>query len=422
MNPEAPSKPAALRRVLLVAYHFAPMAGSSGVQRALRFAQYLPSQGWQPLVLTIDPRAYERTDDSLTASLPADLVVRRAFGLDTARHLSIAGRYIAAMARPDRWQTWRFDGVRQGMRLIQDYQPEVIWSTFPIPTAHRIASSLQQRSGLPWVADFRDPMAQDGYPADPVTWRQFKAIETDTLARARLVTFTTPGAAADYRLRYPASADRIRVLENGFDEGSFAQVDAQARAALNCGAFTLLHSGVAYPEERDPTALMQALRLLHDAGTIRPGQLRIRFRASGFDGHLQRLADQAGVGTYIETSPPIPYREALHEMLCADALLLMQASNCNAQIPAKTYEYLRAGRPILCLSDPIGDTVGVLRQAGLNDFARLDDAQDIAAAIARMLQTAHTGALRLPLPGVVQAASRQGRTQALAALLTEAAR
>ena len=241
----------------------------------------------------------------------------------------------------------------------------------------------------------------------------------DASARTVVLDVTTPGAAADYRLRYPASADRIRVLENGFDEGSFAQVDAQARAALNRGAFTLLHSGVAYPEERDPTALMQALRLLHDAGTIRPGQLRIRFRASGFDAHLQRLADQAGVGTYIE---PIPYREALHEMLCADALLLMQASNCNAQIPAKTYEYLRAGRPILCLSDPIGDTVGVLRQAGLNDFARLDDAQDIAAAIARMLQTAHTGALRLPLPGVVQAASRQGRTQALAALLTEAAR
>ena len=40
-----------MKRVLMVAYHFPPLAGSSGIQRTLRFVQHLPALGWQPLVL-----------------------------------------------------------------------------------------------------------------------------------------------------------------------------------------------------------------------------------------------------------------------------------------------------------------------------------------------------------------------------------
>ena len=43
----------------MVAYHFPPLAGGSGIQRTLRFAQYLPEFGWQPLVLTASPCAIE---------------------------------------------------------------------------------------------------------------------------------------------------------------------------------------------------------------------------------------------------------------------------------------------------------------------------------------------------------------------------
>jgi hypothetical protein len=101
-------------RILLIAYHFPPLAGSSGIQRTLRFAQHLPAFGWQPLVLTAAPRAYERTSTDLNADIPAGTLVRRAFALDTARHLAFGGRYVGAMARPDRWVSWRFDAVRQG--------------------------------------------------------------------------------------------------------------------------------------------------------------------------------------------------------------------------------------------------------------------------------------------------------------------
>ncbi|CAD5375226.1 conserved hypothetical protein [Rubrivivax sp. A210] len=407
-----------LRRVLMIAYHFPPLAGSSGIQRTLRFVQHLPAQGWQPLVLTTRAEAYERVSNDLLADVPPGTVVSRAMAWDTARHLSIKGRYIAAMARPDRWMTWRFDGVRRGMQLIRQYKPEAIWSTYPIATAHLIGAELARRSGLPWIADFRDPMAQAGYPTDPVTWAQYRDIESHALATAALSTFTTPSATAEYRQRYPASAQRVELLENGYDEETFANADGAREARpLNPGATTLLHSGVVYPSERDPTQLMAALKLLHEAGATSPARLRVRFRAPVAEALLLDLARQAGVEAYIEILPAAPYREALAEMLNADGLLLLQASNCNAQIPAKLYEYLRAGRPIVCLSDPAGDTATTVRNAGIDAIAPLDDAAAIAQLLTRFLAPGRPGLQLMPEPGFVAAASRRGRTQALAAML-----
>ena len=145
-------------RVLMIAYHFPPLAGSSGIQRTLRFVQQLPRHDWQAAVLSTRALAYERSDADLDAEIPRGTVVARAWALDSARHLAVAGRHIGATARPDRWVSWKFDGVRHGLRLIRELRPAVLWSTFPIATAHLIAAALQRRTGLPWIADFRDPM------------------------------------------------------------------------------------------------------------------------------------------------------------------------------------------------------------------------------------------------------------------------
>ena len=407
----------------MVAYHFPPLAGSSGIQRTLRFVQHLPALGWQPLVLTASPNAYERTSDDLLAEVPAGTVVRRAFALDTARHLQIGGRYAGWMARPDRWTSWQFDGVRQGLKLIEEFKPDVIWSTYPIATAHVIAAKLHRKTGIPWVADFRDPMAQDDYPADLVTRQQYRDIEAQAAAHARFCVFTTPGAARMYQQRYPANASRMLVLENGYDDESFAAATPQVEVCTAVDAakrpLILLHSGIVYPSERDPTQLFQALGRLQKAGTLSPADLRIRFRASVHDDLLQSLAQAHGAQDFIELCPAIPYRAALAEMLAVDALLVMQASNCNAQIPAKIYEYLRAGKPILGLTDPAGDTAGVLRGAGLNDIARLDSANEIATVLVQFVQDWRSGAAVLPLAQAVQRASRRGRAQDFNALLRQ---
>lgn len=404
----------------MVAFHFPPLAGSSGIQRTLRFAAHLPSFGWQPTVLTAHPRAYERTSGDLMAEVAPGVHVERAFALDTRRHLSLLGRYPSWLASPDRWISWRWGAAVSAARLIRACRPDVLWSTYPIATAHVIGADLHRRFRLPWVADFRDPMAQDGYPPDPRIWRAFRSIEERTIKTARWSLFTTPGAARIYQERYPQFASNIRVLPNGFDEASFAGLERTAEP-LTPGATTLLHSGIVYPSERDPTFLFEALGRLVAAGRVggqRP--LKVRFRASANDAMLNELSRRHGLQDVVEVLPPIDYRDALAEMVRADGLLILQAANCNEQIPAKLYEYLRAGRPLLALTDPAGDTAAAVRSAGIEAIARLDSPDAIAAALGDFVEAIRQGLAASPQRPAVARLDRREQARELASLLEEA--
>ena len=413
-----------MKKILMIAYHFPPLAGSSGIQRTLRFVQHLPLLGWQPLVLSAHPLAYEKTGEDLLQDVPAGTVVRRALALDTARHLQLGGRYFEWMARPDRWISWKFAAIRTGLQLIEAYKPDVIWSTYPIATAHVIASRLHRKTGIPWVADFRDPMAHDGFPSDPRTWQSYLAIEADAIAQAHTSIFTTPGAARMYQQRYPGAASRMVVLENGYDEESFLTAESTRSPVAKTPTdkvqpLVLLHSGIIYPLERDPTQLFVALGRLKHAGLLVAGELCIRFRAAVHEDLLKALAQTCDVQDMIELLPAITYLDALAEMMAVDALLVMQASNCNAQIPAKIYEYLRAGKPILGLTDPEGDTAVVLQQAGIHSVAHLDSADEITTELLAFMAALKEARAELPNPVAVHSASRKGRAESFVQLLNQ---
>jgi glycosyltransferase involved in cell wall biosynthesis len=409
-----------MKRLLMIAFHFPPLAASSGIQRTINFARHLPRFGWEPLILTAHPRAYERVSDDLLGDVPSDVVVERAFALDSARHLSILGRYPAFSARPDRWITWWPGAVLRGLAMIRKYRPDALWSTYPIATAHKIARTLHRLSGLPWIADFRDPMAQDGYPADPKTWQSFKRIEESALRSASFSVFATPGAVRTYRERYPdVPGARITLVENGYDEESFARLEGPEKGPLLAETLTLVHSGIVYPSERDPTQLFRALRLMLDEGRLKPGELRLRLRAPAHEALLAKLINDSRVAEVVELAPPMAYRHALQEMMNADGLLVLQASNCNDQIPAKVYEYLRCGRPILALTDPAGDTAGLLRKAGIHNIARLDSAQEIALELRRFLDQVKRGDAARPGDAFVRGASRLQKTREFASLLAQ---
>lgn len=403
-----------MKRLLMIAYHFPPLRGSSGIQRTLRFAKFLPEFGWEPIILTISPRAYPEIADDQLDEVSADVRVCRAWGIDASRQLAMRGRYPGALARPDRWKTWWLGAVPAGLALVQRLKPDVLWSTYPIATAHAIGATLQRVTGLPWVADFRDPMAQDGYPEDPRTWAAYKRVEQKVAARARRLVFTTPSARETYRSRYAdAGAERFALIENGYDEETFppAAVD---RPPLTPRALTLLHSGIVYPSERDPALLIAALADLAHRSPDTAARLRVRFRAAVHDELLHTLAREHRVESMIEVLPPLPYRAAIEEMLRADALLVLQAANCNEQIPAKIYEYLRAGRPIIALTHRHGDTARTLRASGHEAIAPLDD----RAAIADLLEryAAAPAAFGVRTPDVTRH-SRRSRTAELAQLL-----
>src|SRR5699024_4679460 len=248
-----------VKRILMIAYHFPPASGSSGLQRTLSFSHHLPAHGWQPIVLSVHPRAYERCRDDQIADIGAETLVHRAFGLDTARHLAIKGRYSQLLALPDRWVSWWLGAIPVGLRLIHRYRPHVLWSTYPIATAHLIGLTLQRLSGLPWVADFRDSMTEDNYPSNPRVRRAYRAIETATVRGCTRAIFTAPGAVEMYTQRYPERSEKTwNLIENGYEESIFDTLSLASSASPR-RPLQLVHSGVVYPNERDPRAFFDAL-------------------------------------------------------------------------------------------------------------------------------------------------------------------
>ncbi|MGE5323310.1 MAG: DegT/DnrJ/EryC1/StrS family aminotransferase, partial [Actinomycetota bacterium] len=125
----------AQKRVLLVAFHFPPLMGSSGILRSLKYCRYLPEHGWLPTVLTVHSRAYERVDESQMKEIPRQVKVIRAFGLDARKHLSLKGSYLRYTGVPDRWVSWCLGAVPAGLLEIRKKKIEVILTTFPIATA-----------------------------------------------------------------------------------------------------------------------------------------------------------------------------------------------------------------------------------------------------------------------------------------------
>lgn len=411
------------KTALLVAFHFPPQAGSSGIQRTLSFSKHLRQHGWEALVLSANPRAYAEHNASQLSSLPADLVVQRAFALDTKRHLGIGGRYLELMALPDRWVSWLAHGVLAGLRLARRHKAGVIWSTFPIATAHLIGLVLHRLTGLPWIADFRDPMLQPAYPTSSRQRAVYGWIEKQAIQRCRYAVFTTQRALDSYRTRFPSvDQAKFRLIENGFDEDEFGRLMDEAAAPAPRGErITLLHSGILYKNGRNPAAFLAALARLKAAGRVDAASLRVILRAPGDVEDVAAGVAEHGVGDIVEVLPPVPYREALNEMLAADGLLLFQGTPFNNQIPAKIYEYFRTRKPVLGLVDPAGETATVLRGAGFDSIVDLENSADIATALEQFTAAVREGRAHVASDEVIGRASRAHKARELADLFDEAA-
>jgi len=407
------------RRVLMIAFQFPPMAGTSAVQRALRFTRHLPEFGWSPLVLTAHPRAYPQTSDDQLGDVPPEVPVVRAFGLDTARHLSLFGRFPDILALPDRWASWWPAAVLRGLAAVRRHRPDAIWSTYPIATTQLVAAALHRLTGLPWIADFRDSMLDATYPRGERLRRVYARIERMVLERCTRAVFTTPGVIRMYQARYPhVPAERYALIRNGYDEESFARLGAvQAPGPAVGRPIRLLHSGVIYPSERDPRALFEALASLVARGVVSPASLEVVLRASAHDDWLAPHIERSGLAGIVRLAPAIGYRAALEEMLRVDGLLVLQGADCDHQIPAKVYEYLRAGRPILALAGDASDTRALLAESGVSACAPLESIGRIEAALEAFLADIRSGTAARPDRDAALRHSRRASTGALAGLL-----
>jgi glycosyltransferase involved in cell wall biosynthesis len=417
------------RRILMIAFHYPPCSGSSGLQRTLAFTRYLPAHGWEPALLTATESAYETTSPSQLSAIPPGMPIRRARALDAARHLSLAGRYPMRLATPDRWVSWRWWAVPAAMKLIRDFRPDVIWSTFPIATAHSIAARIHRKTGIPWVADMRDPMVEHDpvtgvdYPTNPGIRRERLVIEREVIDGASRVVFCTRGARAVCLERYGEDhAGKFAIVPNGYDEETFAQVERDSPGPAAGAGFRLIHSGTVYPgSDRGPDALFAAMAQLRKEGAL-PAGFKVVLRASGHDAQISQLASRENVSDLVELAPSLTYRQAIAEMFASDGLLLLQGRTSNPAIPAKLYEYLRVRRPILALVHPDGDTAGLIRESRAAIAAPLDDTAAIVTALREFLRACAIGQAPIASDSIVAAWSRASQTATLAAVLDSAIR
>jgi glycosyltransferase involved in cell wall biosynthesis len=323
--------------------------------------------------------------------------------------------------------SWAVFAIPVGLYLIWKYKPRVIWSTYPVSTAHLIAFFLHRVTALPWVADLRDPMTEvnprtgQRAPADAGMWRIRRWIENLIVTHASRIVVCTPGALRLYIERYPqVSRSRWAIIENGYDEEIFAEVESLVPTFKEHKPIVLLHSGVLYySADRDPTFLFAALGKLWKSKKLLPGSLRVVLRASGYEDIYRGLVRQHGVEELVAFEPAIPYREALSEMLSADGLLVFQGYTSNPAIPAKLYEYLRAGKPIFALVDSGGDTAALLKEAKVGTIVPLDSVDEIADGLLEFLKELQSGRARIPDIDYVQRCSRQSKAAALARILEE---
>lgn len=406
------------RTVLMIAFHVPPWAAGSGHLRTLGFARHLPAAGWQPVILSARAGAYPITAPVEDGIIPEGCPVYRVLALDARRHLGIGGKYPAFLAQPDRWISWYPAAVIQGLRLIRRHRIAAIWSTYPIMTAHCIARSLSRMSGLPWIADFRDPVASSIEASNPYLAASQRRWEGRVLRDAAQTVFTTESALEAYARRYPGASEdnRLSVIANGYEEALFEDLPAR-KGSKPIGPLTLLHSGVLYREGRDPVPFLTALARLKAKGVVDARNLKVVLRACGSYAMYTDEVLRLGVADLVKVAERVSNREALIEQAHADGLLLFQGEKYDRQIPAKVYEYLRIGRPVFALVGEDGDTAALLRKTGGAEQVALDDIHAIEARLEAFILALRAGSAARVSPDVAATYSRRAGAASLARLL-----
>jgi glycosyltransferase involved in cell wall biosynthesis len=354
----------------------------------LKFAKYLPANGWQPLVVTVRDGHYPARDESLCAEVPDEC---RVYPTMSAEPYQLYRRFVgmrpdenipgAVLAEPEPslrhtlanlvrlnlfvpdarigWLPW---GLERGLSIAREHQVDAILSSSPPATAHLIARGIARRTGLPWVADFRDPWSEIHFYQGKLRLGPMKrldrALEQSVLDEATRLLFVSRGDLARARERL-ADPDKCHFIPNGYDEGDFAGLPQKRPLG---GPFTLMHLG-AVGRERTPTGLIEAIAKMKAEGRMRPESFRLEF-VGEVEPSVRGEIERAGITEYVHYSGYRSHREALALASSAGALLLLitHSKNNSHIIPGKTFEYLRLGQPLMVYGPQAGETARVVEE------------------------------------------------------------
>lgn len=417
-------------KVLVISFFYPPF-NSVGAVRVSKFTKYLPQYGWTPHVLTVDQ---DDLPSTLEVEIPVDSIHRvRQFDINgfpkvwlkrktvsQSGYITSAGlmkpvvemfgrAYRQLVNFPDGQIGWYPYAVRAGAEIIKTEKPDALLSSSLPATSHLIAYRLSGASGLPWIADLRDPWTENQNFKRVQPLRALERIlETRVLGQASaLVTVTEPWAA---RLRERFQKP-VYVIPNGFDSSDYAEHDEPTRN------FTLTYTGMIYSRKQDVTPLFVALDSLAKSGAL-PDDFCLRFVGRYLD-HAQAQAKKMGLERWVKVMPPVSHREAARLQSESTALLLLLGKDAEnaGWCPAKFFEYLGARRPILALG-PL-DNIAAQLIARANAGTVAQTAEQIESVMMQWFSDfRQTGSLPVRLnDGVIRAFERRALTRQLAQVL-----
>lgn len=454
-----------MRRALLIAYYFPPIAATGGM-RPLNFCRHLASYGWAPKVLATDqgsvlpPHAVDRT---LLDRVPPDVEVirvphpnplgrllwfrERLSQLLTQGRISsstmVAGspvrsqestkgptssmrtclRFLteALLEFPDPQCHWYRPAVRALAKMPAQERPHVIWATGGPWTSLLVGKRLAQEFNIPFIADFRDPwIGGFEFFASRLLHNKAKSLERGVCAVAARVILNTEELRLRFCSVYPDWQHKFVTITNGYAEelrsvspsqghrGTIARTEGGDAPTLE-----LCHFGTVYGN-RSPIALFRAIRELLAEGMVNASRLRLRFVGTWDmnDSDYTQLAKALEERGVLRLVPPVPHQECLQEMARSDVLLILQP-NYPLQVPAKIYEYIVAGRPLLVIGGE-GATANLVQRHRLGRCCP-NTVQEIKRTLVSILSS--ESALCAPTPADTEQFSYRALSGRLAEML-----
>lgn len=391
------------RHLLIVCYFYPPLAGG-GVHRVLSWTRSLPDHGWATTVVCAGERDYWVVDPSLLARVPVETRIERVSGgSGLSAWLALRGRGGGAGRRsgasfgalrrlsdlfllPDSYAGWAKRAGRAALRRARAERFDAVLSSSPPDSVHLAARAVHRATGLPWVADFRDPWVPLYFRTPPTVWHRARqaAMERSVLEGADIVLAASRAHADAMGEKSGARARRVVHLPNGFEPAAAPEAKAPAAGADAAPAFRMTWTGT-LSQMTDTEQFMDAL---HDALAARPeARRRIRVRMCGpYDVHYENRSVALGLKGIVHFTGPIGHGESRAAQRESDLLLLWKPRHGVTMVPGKTYEYLDAGRPVLALLDPSDEAAGLVARAG-GTVVDPDDRAAITRAILERYDT-----------------------------------
>lgn len=400
--------PDMVRKVLIITYYWPP-GGGSGVQRWLKFSKYLREFGWEPVIYTPQNPEMSAVDASLEKDIPSGITVLKTpifepYGIyktltrrkeplgagfvsesGTMSKLEIFSRWIRGnFFIPDARKYWIRPSVKYITTWLENNPVDAIISTGPPHSMHLIAHEVKKITGLPWLADFRDPWTNiDFYDELRLSrWadRKHHKLEALVVRGADRVTVVSPTMERVFREQHKRD---IFTLTNGFDEDDMNDVST---LPTHDSRFSIAHIGT-MNASRKPDMLCRVIAGLKSDGVLNESNFVLRL-IGRVNYSILALIEQYRLESIVEVVSYVPHQEVIQWQKGASVLLLLLNQSKNAQgiLPGKFFEYMATGRPILCLGPTDSDAAGILKETGLGVCIEYDAVSGIRSWIMEQME------------------------------------